>query len=299
MGIGNSFEYYRCFIERLQQEPGIRLAAVESLTKGDLDGHTVALRHDIDADLETGLRCARYLSGRAVPGSFYLLHTSHYYGVFEDRLFYRYSGLSKYIDDFVACGVEIGLHTDPLSIYLDHQVDGAQAVVREIRWLRSQGVDVKGTVAHNSTPVYGADNFEIFKGRGFQNRTSYKKEDITIPLQSVSEKELGLEYEANFPEPIARPATQDVAEYLVKPSGDAVRKVEWLSRYLKFNPMFSRGYDISVWLLGQDQWVISDRRSNDDIMWPVTADEVIKYLRSTRQVAKTIVNIHPVYVAED
>jgi hypothetical protein len=70
--------------------------------------------------------------------------------------------------------------------------------------LRSEGLSVTGTVAHNRFDVYGAENFAIFKGkpqRGRDKPEDCPKEVIHhgkwAPLQVLDEKEMGLNYEAN------------------------------------------------------------------------------------------------------
>ncbi len=74
----------------------------------------------------------------------------------------------------------------------------AENLEQELRWLRSLGVVVRGTLAHNSAPVYGAENFEIFEGRVLWEREVRCENGRILPLGKLSEKKLDLSYEGAF-----------------------------------------------------------------------------------------------------
>jgi hypothetical protein len=163
----------------------------------------IGIRHDVDADIVAAEDQAELEHKYGVRASWYILHTAPYYGVFQDGVFVRNGCLAPVYQRFEELGHEVALHTDPLGVYQQHGVDGAEALVTEVQWLRSLGLNIRGTVAHNSKPVYGAWNYEIFKGRFDPKDQSQDAPDHVVhegrwaPLRVLDEAEIGLEYEGN------------------------------------------------------------------------------------------------------
>lgn len=296
--LNNPFALYRRFVEALAVNPRICVRPLRDLmVEVPARQIVVGLRHDVDADIRTGLRAARHLARTGLPGSFYLLHTAHYYGVIEDHVFRRSSALAEFLDGFIVAGCEIGVHSDALHLYLNHGIDGAAALREEIAWLRGRGCAIHGTAAHNSAPAYGAENFEIFRGRAFQGRKSLRRNGLRVPLQTLSEAELHLSYEANFPVP-PRDST-DSEKYTTGAPPDAVRNGQWLRTYLVDNPLFDRDYHASIWLLGRDAWAIARHHQDRGLTWPVATDAVLDYLDTVPDGARVVVTLHPEYVSLD
>lgn len=260
----------------------------------------VSLRHDMDADIVSGVRAARYLAKKGVPGSFYLLHTSHYYGALENKVFYRFSGLESFIKEFLATGVELGLHTDPLSLYCNHYINGTQAVKSEISWLRSLGVNISGTVAHNSASVFGAENFEIFQGRSVGGRKKFRYLCKSWPLQTLNEKKLSLTYEGNYPYLPTQLDEHKVNDYIALSTNGSLNNRDWQYFYFIDNPYFCRGYDEDIWLLGNDTWMIASRK--DGAMGKiisVNTDGLLVYLEKVRIERRIVISVHPEYISQD
>ena len=298
LGLVNSFSLYRSVVDSLISDPKLDFKPLSDLMGPVKEGRvTVALRHDLDADIVTGLRAARFLASRGVPGSFYLLHTSHYYGMFDKGFFYRYSSLASFVDGFIATGCEIGLHADPLDIYCNHECNGIQAVSKELEWLRSCGAKIKGTVAHNSAAAYGAENFEVFRGMSVAGRTKLRYKNSSIPLGFVDENILGLCYEGNYPVLPDHIDSNEADEFIRLCKGDAVRNKEWLELYFLRNPFFDRSYDVDVWLLAKDAWVIAKRGEDRVLRWPVTTDDMLLAMGQLEEGVRVVVNIHPEYVS--
>ena len=172
-----------------------------------------AIRHDVDVDIRAALNQAEMEYEHGIRTTYFILHTAPYYGYFNKGIFHRHECMAyvyKAIQDF---GHEIALHTDGLLVYQQHKIDGAEAIRSEIEWLRTNGIDIVGTTAHNSASVYGAENYAIFKGRQrpLSDAVSVtdKKDDSKVlskevvhngnwaPLEVLNERELGLEYESN------------------------------------------------------------------------------------------------------
>jgi hypothetical protein len=298
MGLVNSFSLYKSVIDALRVNRTIEIRPLAGLMEPAVEGKIVlSLRHDLDADIVTGLKAARFLASRGVSGSFYLLPTSHYYGEVENKIYSRYTSMAQFVAGFIATGCELGIHADPLHFYCNHGIDGIAALRGELEWLRSLGANIKGTVAHNSAVVYGAENFEIFKGKAVADRSQLKFDKLTIPLQSIEERELGLNYEGNYPLLPDMLEPDRVDEYVRLSHGDGVRKKAWLELYFLSNPYFDRQYDIDIWLLGEDAWVIAIRGESRRLLWPVSTIDMIAMLNDFEPGVRVVMNIHPEYVS--
>lgn len=163
------------------------------------------IRHDLDIDVVSALSMAKIERDLGIRSSWYILHTAPYYGTFgRDGVFYRNESMRHVYRAIQDMGHEIALHTDGLHVYQNQRRNGAQAIETEIAWLREAGIDVRGTTAHNSWGIYGAENFALFDGKPLRGGTKagecpnyVEHNGVRTPLQVLSEKELGLSYEAN------------------------------------------------------------------------------------------------------
>lgn len=169
-----------------------------------------SIRHDVDADIRAAVMEAEIERKYGARTTYYILHSAPYYGNWIDGVHHRNGCMAVLYRRMQDLGHEIALHTDPLHLYQNMKLDGAQAVREEIAWLRAQGLDITGTVAHNSAPIYGIENFAIFKGknrRGLALGTRGEPGDELLdeiwhdgkwaPLGVLDEAELGLSYEGN------------------------------------------------------------------------------------------------------
>lgn len=199
---------YRQLISAIASMPHI-----EPVTLRDLCGHPdggsrvrLAIRHDVDGDVVAAERSAEIEAEFHVPTSYYFLHTAFYHGSFDEQVFRRHACMAHIYRRIQSLGHEVGLHTNALEIYQRFGVDGAAAIADEIAWMRSAGLDVRGTVGHGSKPVFGAENFEVFtgrrKGRPRDDTLAQQPEPLEHQgrhalLHVLDERALGLEYEGN------------------------------------------------------------------------------------------------------
>ncbi len=169
-----------------------------------------SIRHDVDADIRAAVAESEIEQQYGARTSYYILHTAPYYGSWIDGEHRRNGCMARLYRQIQDMGHEIALHTDPLHLYQNMHLDGAQAVREEIAWLREQGLKITGTVAHNSAPIYGIENFAIFKGKnrkglalgsrgepGDELVDEIMHEGKWAPLGVLDEHELGLAYEGN------------------------------------------------------------------------------------------------------
>lgn len=196
--------YYRDLLERTKAIPNVQIRTIRDAiaTRPEGDEIIVTLRHDLDGDLIAAKQQAKIEHELGVKSSYYLLHTAPYYAILQNDVFMKNDvSLSDYLE-IQALGHELALHTDGMTLYQHHNIDGAVGVETEIKWLRENGCDIRGTTAHNSFGVYGCNNYSIFKNRPLAMSTPTGPKGVLhngnwAPLQTLDEKELGLEYEAN------------------------------------------------------------------------------------------------------
>jgi hypothetical protein len=294
----NPFRYYEQFVEMIASNPQTTIRPLlELFAPGDGRQRIVGLRHDIDADPATAVRCARYLASRGICGSFYVLHTALYYGQFKHELFVRNPQVRDWIRGLIAAGCEIGVHNDALKVYLDWGKDGARALETEIAWLRSLGARVRGTVAHNSGPVYRAENFEIFSGRALWNRPLEDRHGRPLPLGGLVESDLGLAYEGTFATRKSRFDRGAAERFFNDKEAATVRSEAWMRSYLLENPALDWAIDCQFWLVGKDSWVAAGRFANETLFeWQVGLDRVGQLVARLPAGSRTVFVVHPEYV---
>lgn len=300
LDLANPLSYFVRMADDLAALPDNRvLGTVRALARREGAVNT-AIRIDLDMDLIAMRAMARIAGRRGVPMSVYILHTSSYYGYVVSGVFHRLFDCGKVYKEFQDAGCEVGLHVDGLEIYRRHGLDGAAAVRSEIDWLRSLGLNVRGTTGHNVAPVYGAENFELFAGRAVGGRRSACKDGVIVPLGVIDEKALGLDYEGSAGGP---PVATDLAArqaYLTGlPKGDFLRNAAWKRTYLVDSPYCQWDYDWNIWLLARDTWVIGGRPGQpDNYQFGVTWDDVRDFV-AARPAAETVLfTLHPIYLGQ-
>lgn len=296
-GITNPFFYYRELVDALAASQRLRLMPMRELAQSagqHPDAVAVALRHDIDADPWTALRCAHYLASRGICGSFYLLHTASYYGQFVGRHFLRNPKVKDWIRGFIVAGCEIGMHNDALGVCCRHGFSGVDALWRELDWLRANGAQVTGTVAHNSGPVYGAENFEIFTEHVLWDREVMTPGGKRLGLGAISQTALSLVYEGVFAKRKPDLVESTAKRFFTDRGAASIRSKEWMRRYLLENPAMDYCLDCQLWLIGPNQWVAAGRDDGTPVFeWLVGVKSVLSLLRSMRLGSRVALVIHP------
>ncbi|MEM7095222.1 MAG: hypothetical protein AAF567_19645 [Actinomycetota bacterium] len=174
-----------------------------SLASVDDDAVTALIRHDVDGDIVAAREMARIEAEYGIRSTYFVLHTAPYHATFEDGVVHRYEEVAELYLEIQDLGHEIAIHSDPLGLYQDFGLDGAAGLVDELEWMRSRGLRVVGTLAHNSFGVYGANNYTMFEGRpltdyfGAGSARAVEHNGRWSPIQQLDEAQLGLEYEGN------------------------------------------------------------------------------------------------------
>lgn len=295
--LANPFCYYEELIYALRAIPFIDILPASDFAKERAEGRSLlCLRHDIDSDPITALRSARFLASLGVGGSFYLLHTSPYYAEPYNGVVIRNPELVGWIKGFIVSGCEVGLHNDALGVQLNWRMDGAAALREELAWLRSQGLNIRGTVAHNSGPVYGAENYEIFSGRVLWPRRVRSPQGALVPQAVLVEQHLNLSYEGTFAQPKREPDMAAAEAFFADRASANIRSETWMKVYLLENPACDWAVDIQCWLLGKDLWVIAGRCHGAVIFeWSVGFDQLIYLLQRLPIGLRILLVTHPEY----
>ena len=293
----NPFWYYHQIIDKLLNLGAIQIVPLYELQAVSSTGtRIIGLRHDVDANPLAALKCARHLARRGVCGSFYLLHTSPYYGDFHHGTFVRNPMMSQWVRMFIVTGCELGLHNDAFGVCKFHGKDGAESIRQELVWLRSLGAVIRGTVAHNSAPVYGAENYEVFSERVLWQREVKSPIGKVLPLGKLSEKQLGLSYEGTFAVPKRDLETEKVALFLRNSKDANPRSETWMRRYLLENPCCDWAIDYQFWLIGKDKWVAAGgERSKELFEWEIDLDAMLDLIRELPNDTRSVLVIHPEY----
>jgi len=298
--LANPFSYYRSLIDGILDIPDVSVLPIcDVATETNMERPIVALRHDIDADVWTAIKAARYLARHGLCGSFYLLPTAGYYGHFENQAFFRDARMEHHMDALIQAGCEIGLHNDAFSYCRNHGVDGVDALCAELQWLRERGAVIRGTAAHNSFPVFGAENFEVFEEWMLWPRSRGEK-GHNLPIGALSANALALDYEANLPKRRSDMDAAAVQTYLDSDTWMDVRDTEWMRTYLANNPTFETGWNAHGYLVGRDWWMIADRcgQPSEFRSW-MTQVDVLDFLTRLAPGQRCVLTVHPCYVGDD
>jgi hypothetical protein len=292
----NPFSYYCELIQRLASLPDAQLLPLRDLARSRAKARRqIGLRHDVDADPITAVRCARLLAREGLSGSFYLLHTAPYYGALQEGRMVHNAALRGWIDDLIVAGAEIGLHNDSLGLICRHRLDGVAALRSELAWLRSAGAQIWGTVAHNSAPVCGAEAFEVFREMQLFDRRVADGHGGRLPLGLLSMEELQLEYEGTFA--TARQHVDRVAAARFVGSAASLDSEAWMRTFLADNPICTWDVDCQAWLVGPDAWVVAGKHGGATLFeWRVSLDRLLALLADMPVGVRCVILVHPAYV---
>ena len=122
----------------------------------------LALRHDMDHDVENAVRMAEWEAEHGFRSTYYVLHGDWYWGGpsrTEPSAF-----VLRALDRIASLGHEIGLHNNAITLALATGEDPHRILDRDLSALRRHGFEIDGSVAHGDPLCrkIGYVNNEIF-----------------------------------------------------------------------------------------------------------------------------------------
>lgn len=264
----------------------------------------LGIRHDVDHDIDTARKMSLIEKQYGISASYYILH-SHpfigpgYYAEFEKETstLLRNEALAEVYLEMQENGSEIGMHVDAIRFY-GRNIDGMQAIVSEIKWLRTNGLNIHGIAGHNSAPADGCENFEFFSEYHLNHFPYVYGIKRKIKLGQLSAAALGLSYEANY---AASPCFSgnpgenfnSICAWL-KYARNADRDL-FLQLYLQQNKYCQWGSDIICWLYGRDCWAVS--QNDGPYFRNASLDEVLDITANAKG-KRVLWHIHPFYLGQ-
>lgn len=116
------------------------VVAMEDVQDGNDRPGMIAMRHDVDHDLNAAVKLARWEAERGYRATYFILHTAPYWQLKEQ--------LRPSLELIAELGHEIGIHTNALAVALATGADPGEVLEAAIAELRSYGHPVRGVVGH-------------------------------------------------------------------------------------------------------------------------------------------------------
>ena len=277
---------YQRLLETLTQ-PNSKFKAVplrEFQTAHDPNKVIFGIRHDVDLDICGCVPMSQVEKEAGVCSTYFLLHnTDGYYGKYLcGGRFIRFAKMIEIYDQIQANNQEIGLHIDPIGAASLFQVDGRQAMLDEITYLRQQGLRIEGVVGHNSHSVYGADNKDVFAEQNLVHEGAVTNEaGVTVPLGRLHLKDYQLTYVADFYRTVDY---KPLAEPYVSSYGFRIERI----------PVYEFDYEQGFSIVLGGRWEINGADPNID-QTSVLNEAIIDRLEILPPGSKILLNIHPMF----
>lgn len=170
------------------------------------DNNILLLRHDVDHDIETALKMARWEYKNVLKATYCILHTAWYYGHLENDTMIHHPNLIGWIKEIQDLGHEINFHNNLVSTALVNDIDPFTILEKELSFFKENGIDIYGTSTHGDKLCHKLNfrNWEMFRECcdekfGGPRIVSHLGEDNTtrrVDLGSCSMFSFGLSYEA-------------------------------------------------------------------------------------------------------
>ncbi len=172
----------------------------------DVSGRKIMLiRHDIDHDLDTAVKIAKWEAHRGIRSTFCVLHTAWYYGNLENQRYRHTDFLVNSIAEIKEFGHEINFHNNLIALSLRNGLNPAVLLESELEFYDQLGISITGTSTHGDELCRQLNfrNWEIFKDccdekfggpRIVENEIGGKLN--RCELGALEMKSFGLEYEA-------------------------------------------------------------------------------------------------------
>ena len=202
--IALSKKFYRDEYERLVlplSEGRTNLTWLEAGTEArDVDKEILVLRHDVDHDIDTAVRMAKWEQSHGLRATYCILHTAWYYGSGHGKSITRFNKMIDQCREIESMGHEINLHNNFVVEALKNGGSPRDLMEAELYFLRSEGLKVNGSSTHGDRICKPLDfrNFEFFRECVYESRGGRRMvehEGRSVEIGAVPMAELGLLYE--------------------------------------------------------------------------------------------------------
>lgn len=172
------------------------VVALEDVHDGKRGPGIIGLRHDVDAGhaLATAVKMAVWEAERGYRATYFILHTSPYWGVY---------GFRDALDQIVQSGHEIGIHTNALAEALRTGRDPDEILKEALETLRGYGHTIRGVAGHGDQSCSEGARFindeqfvECARPKEGEPDREIKRGSVSLTLEPRPLADFGLEYEA-------------------------------------------------------------------------------------------------------
>lgn len=158
------------------------------------------VRHDIDHDLETALRLAKWEYENGIRATYCVLHTAWYYGEFKNGKYEHYNLMVDTCKEIQELGHEINFHNNLAVLGLQTGYNPFAILEQELEFFHLNGIQITGTSTHGDRLCRELNfrNYELFSESVYESRGGPRIvswEGNQVALGSHSMKEFGLAYE--------------------------------------------------------------------------------------------------------
>lgn len=194
---------YARLCERLADPSRFHVVPLREFAAAPRDRVVVGLRHDVDERLRGGLDMAAVEHRFGLRSTYFILHTTRYYGRVGWRRATHRQSLIPRLRRLQELGHEVGWHNDLVTLQCVYDIEPREYLAAELNWLRGHGVDVRGSAAHGSywahrlgyhNNYFFADFDEVHADR--PNNEVVEAGERRCTLSKGRLAEFGLEYEA-------------------------------------------------------------------------------------------------------
>ena len=224
--------------------------------KNDKGKGLIALRHDVDHDLDLALEMARFENELKIRSTYFVLPGVSYWS--EDKFLDKCLQIQDY-------GHEIGLHINLLAEWFKSETDDIEkSLETQINFLRNAGISLSGIAAHGDSSCYEGNFSNYWMFKELKPIDPYKEENNRTAEGPYSKSDRKLSYPKS--------------NYLVR--SDNKKFSLWSLSMKKFNLLYH------AWHLNHDNYF-----SDSGGYWLNGKDPINEVFSSKR----IQINIHPIY----
>jgi hypothetical protein len=203
-----TWQKYSAFLQKISDTSKYIVLPLNEFRKTFSNGKIViGLRHDVDNDLNVAYKFSQIESNLGFRSTYFILHTAPYYLLNPNNMSVHTDKIIPVLKEMQnEKNFEIGWHNDLVTLQVIYNIDPVVFLHSELKWLRSNGINIFGTAAHGSNycKTYHYMNFYFFEECTFpvvpnrENNLAVPKDGKSITLIKGKLSDFDLQYEAYF-----------------------------------------------------------------------------------------------------